>query len=217
MAKKRDELIPFLVKLSPMDKHILDEMASSMGLYASDIIRLSLWNYVNIPKNSILKATLKELARSRELSFKMDILKELERSNNRQIFFIDGFRTMLKAYHSKYAPVDGVRRFVTIKLIALYSLFVESKHRKDYLAYVRSHYIHYYPNERKWFDAQVNTVKSLKKDEKDKLLLNLSRELSHERGMSKMQEVDGVILSKPLPKMPAKGREADGDERAGEE
>lgn len=215
MAKRHEELIPFLIKLSPIDKHIMDEMAAALGLYASDIIRLALWHYVDVPKSGVLKATLKELAVSRQTSFKMDILKELERSNNRQVFFIDGFKTMVDTYYRKYVPIDGVRKYVTIKLIALYTLFSKSKQRKNYIDYVRKHYLHYYPKEAKWITSQINIIKSLKKGEKDKLLLKLREDLEYEGNVPKVQEVERIDDGKPMLKLPAKGREADAVEGAG--
>ena len=99
--RKEEKVIPLHVLLNPIDKHILDEMSKSLQLSYTDVVKVSLWNYVNVPKDGFLSETLKEMARSREISFRMDLLKELERTNNRQIFFIDGFRTMLDAWKSR--------------------------------------------------------------------------------------------------------------------
>lgn len=217
-SKYEQESVPFFMKLSVIDKHILDEISSGLEMSHSDVMRLSLWNYVNCQKDGLLNATIKELAMTREKSFKMDMLKELERINNRQIFFIDGFRTMLDTYHTKYAPIEGVRRYVTIKLIALYSLFSDSKQRKNYVDYIRKHYLHYYSNEKKWLFKQINIIRSLKRNEKDKLLLKLQKELPYDKRA--MPQVHGVERSSRMrsdkkdavPEMPSERAKAENAE-----
>lgn len=186
----KNDFIPLFIKIKPMDKKILDELSDNLKLSFTDIIKVAVWNYAHNTNNVLIRDSIKELARARALDFNMDILKELEKVNNRQAFFLDGFRTMLSRYHAKHVPSGNVKKFITIKLVGMYSLFSTTKERKEFMCYIKKHFLHYYPNERKWIQQQINFVRSMKTKEKDRLLLKLQNELPTSRNVLEMQKVD---------------------------
>ena len=212
---KDSEIIPFYMKLSPVDKRILDGVAEAFEMSYSDIFRVALYDFAVSRKNNLMKGSLRELSRARHLQFEMQVLKELEHIGHQQAFYLDGFMNTLKSYHSKYAPVEVVRRYVTIKLISLYTLY-NGRERVQFFAYIKKHFLHYYPEQRKWLEKHVNYVRSLKKNEKDELLAKLARQLPQ---VQKMDRGAGVRADKEnaLLELPAKGAEAKGIEAKGKE
>lgn len=187
--RQREILTVMSFKFSPIEKKILDDLTQQLGVGYTDIIKMALWNYASSDK--VINETLKELARAKKDDHRMDVLKELEYINNKRAFFIDGFRTSLSNYHSKHVPIENIERFVTLKLIGIYSLY-QSNQRKEYLGYIKEHFVHFYPQKKRWLQEQIKIVRSMKKDEKEKLLASKTKSISA-RPMQEMQKLDRTL------------------------
>src|SRR3990167_209451 len=184
MKTQKDELFMFTMRMSAIDKDILDGLCSSLDMSSSDVMKCAMYEFAVAQKSKLFRASLKELARLKQIDFKMQVMKEMEHITHKQAFYIDGFMTLIKAYHSKYVPSDVVRRYVTIKIISLYTLY-STKQRREFIAYLKKHYLHFYPNEGKWLGKQLKYIRSMKKNEKDKLLTKLAG------AMPPMQKMEG--------------------------
>lgn len=209
----KDEVFIFSMRMSPMDRQILEGLCSFLSMSSSDIMKCALYEFAVVQKSPLFKASLKELARLKQLDFKMQVMKEIEHITHKQAFYIDGFMNLMKIYHSKYVPIDVVRRYVTIKIISLYTLYSTGQ-RKEFVAYIRKHFLHFYPNEKAWLDKQLKYIRTMKKGEKDELLTKLARNLP------KVQEAKASLGMRENKKdavleMPANGAEEQDAERKG--
>ena len=201
MQNKQEFVISF--RCNAIDMKLVQELASSFEVSYTDILKLALWDYSTSPKNMMLRDSLKELAIQQKKMFEMSVLKEMEYINNRQAFFIDGFRTSLDNYRKKHVPLAYVKRFVLIKLVGLYGVFHNSSLRKNYVKYIEEHFCYCYPSEKKWIAKQLAYVRNIKKNEKDRLLMSISSQIKDNaidfgEHINKDGDVDSNIMKRLL-------------------
>ena len=213
MAKIKEELFMFTMRMSAIDKNILDELCRNLDMSSSDIMKCAMYEFAVSQKDTLLKGSLKELARLRQMDFKMQVMKEVEHITHRQAFPLEGFRHTLDDYHKKFAPIDVVRRFVTVKIVRLYTIYSTSQ-RKEFIKYVHKNFLHYYPNERSWIDKQFRNIRSMRKTEKSELLVNSENKnlqieskdnsIDFAEHINQDGDVDANVLKKlPMPKQKA--------------
>lgn len=196
MRQEKIELFMFSMRMSAVDKKLIDSLCSSFEINSSEIMKCALYEFAASQNSKLFKDSLKELARLKQTEFKMEVMKEIEHITHRQAYYLDGFMNTLKDYYSKYVPIDIVRRYVTVKIISLYTLF-ETGQRKEFTLYLKKHFLHFYPNEKQWINTQFRLIRSMKKNEKDELLAKLSGR------MPQMQEMGRALPKQFLPELPA--------------
>ena len=174
----RKELNDFFIgcRCNAVDKKLAQDISTVLGVNESDFIRMAIWAYATSSESKLIKDSLKELAIQQKKSFEIQVFKELEFINNKQAFFIDGVKTALENYKNKHVPLNYVKRFIVIKIIGLYSIYPNSRSRKEYLDYLKKHFTYHFSSQSAWLDKQLKLIKSMKKNEKDKLLLSIRQQ-----------------------------------------
>lgn len=210
---KRDELFMFTMRMSAVDKAVLDGLCDSLDMSNSDVVKCALYEFANAQKDTLLKSSLKELAKLKQLDFKMQVMKEVEHITHKQAYYLDGLMNTLKDYHSKYVPVGIVKRYVTVKIISLYTLY-SMKQRREFCIYLSKHFLHFYPKERVWLEKQLKYIRNMKKNEKDELLAKIAGDMPQ---VPKLEGSAGMRGSKAdvVPFVPSKAAEAEDAEAKG--
>src|SRR3990167_9949121 len=93
------------LRCSSVDKKLAIDMADAVCVSESDLIKMAIWEYATSSKNTLIRQSLRQLAQQRKKNFEIDVLKELEYINNKQAFFIDGFKTALENYSKKHVKI----------------------------------------------------------------------------------------------------------------
>lgn len=168
-ADKRDEFM-ITMRISAIDRKVFDEAAESLSMSLTDFFKSSAYAFVVSQKDSVMKDSLKELARLKIMDFDMKVMKEIEHITHKEAFPLENFMHTMESYKAKFVPIRIVKRYVTARMMLLYKHY-STKERVEFRSYITKFFIHYFPNERIWLEQQFRYIRSMKKNEKDELLV----------------------------------------------